>query len=300
MIDIRYHIATLVAVFLALGLGILIGSGLVNNDVISEQQAKITDQLKQEFEDLRGQKVELTAQNNYLNQTLKLHDEFNRELMPALIKNRLTGEQVAVVVTGGEEIPAGLFNTLSLAGIRVASTSVFLPNASLDDPTIRTKLAEAFNLPADSSPEEMQSLMARTVARIISTNGADKEIALLKQLDLVKMNGKFGVPVKAVIVIGGANDPQYYFPESIDQPLIKYLTEVKKTVYGVEPARTTKGYMEYYQKMSISTIDDIDLTVGQLALILSLDGEPGHFGIKETAKKFMPALPVEYLGGMTP
>lgn len=300
MIDIRYHIATLVAVFLALGLGILIGNGLVNNDVISEQQSKLIDQLKQEFEDLRGQNVELTAQNNYLNKTVKQQDVFNRELMPALIKNRLAGEQVAVVVTGGEEIPTGLFNSLSLAGVRVSSTSVFLPKANLDDPEVRIKLAEFFSLPADSSPEEMQTLMARTVARIISTNGAEEEIALLKQLDLVKMNGEFGAPVKAVIVIGGANDPQYYFPESIDQPLIKYLTEVNKTVYGVESSRTTKGYMEYYQKMSISTVDDIDLTVGQLALLLSLDGEPGHFGIKDTAKKFMPALPVEYLGGMTP
>lgn len=297
MIDIRYHIATLVAVFLALGLGILIGSGLVNNDMVSEQQTKITEQLKQEFEELRGQKVELTAQNDYLNQVLKFHDDFNREVMPALIKNRLQGEQVAVVVTGGSQIPPGLFNTLSLAGIKVASTSVFLPNASMEDATIRTKFTQFFGLATESSPEEMQQLMATTVARIISADGAEKEIALLKQLNLVKMNGKFGVPVKAVIVLGGANDPQYFFPDTIDQPLIKYLTEVEKPVYGVETARVTKGYMEYYQKLGVNTVDDIDLTVGQVALILSMDGEPGNFGIKDTAQKFMPALPVEYLEG---
>lgn len=300
MIDIRYHIATLVAVFLALGLGVLIGSGLVNNDMVSEQQTKIIDQLKQEFEGLRGQKVELTAQNNYLNQALKFHDEFNQEILPALIKNRLQGEQVAVVVTGGEQIPPGLFNTFSIAGIKVASTSVFLPNANLEDPAVRQKLGQFFNLPAEASPEEMQGMVARTVARIISTDGAKEEITLLKQLNLVKMNGQFGVPVKAVIIMGGANDPQNFFPETIDQPLIKYLVEVEKPVYGVETARVTKGYMEYYQKLDINTIDDIDLTVGQLALILSMDGEPGDFGIKATARKFMPALPVEYLGGNTP
>ncbi|MGE5381726.1 MAG: copper transporter [Methylocystaceae bacterium] len=300
MIDIRYHIATLVAVFLALGLGILIGSGLVNSNVISDQQAKIIDQLKVEFEDLRGQKVELTAQNDYLSRMIKYHDEFNREMMPALIKNRLAGEQVAVVLTGGEQIPPGLFNTLSLAGVKVASTSIFLPNASMEDPGVRTKLSQYYNLPDTSSPEEMQSLVAKTVARIVSADGADKEIALLKQLNLVKMNGQFGVPVKAVIVVGGANDLQYYFPETIDQPLIEYFNEVKKTVYGVENAQVTKSYMDLYQKLHINTIDDIDLMVGQLALILSMDGEPGNFGVKSTAQKFMPALPVEYLGGTTP
>ncbi|NLB18723.1 MAG: copper transporter, partial [Syntrophomonadaceae bacterium] len=53
MIDIRYHIATLIAVFVALGVGILIGSTLVSGDVLVEQQKKMITQLETQFNVLR-------------------------------------------------------------------------------------------------------------------------------------------------------------------------------------------------------------------------------------------------------
>ena len=46
MIDIRYHIASIVAVFLALGLGVLIGSTIVGDDLLVDQQKKLLDRLK--------------------------------------------------------------------------------------------------------------------------------------------------------------------------------------------------------------------------------------------------------------
>lgn len=40
MMDIRYHIATLIAIFLALGVGILVGSTVVGSDVLNDQQKR--------------------------------------------------------------------------------------------------------------------------------------------------------------------------------------------------------------------------------------------------------------------
>ncbi len=51
--------------------------------------------------------------------------------------------------------------------------------------------------------------------------------------------------------------------------------------------------MEEYQKDKISTIDNVDLSPGQISLVYAMEGEPGDYGIKVTAKKFMPSLPVE-------
>ena len=57
------------------------------------------------------------------------------------------------------------------------------------------------------------------------------------------------------------------------------------------------SYMTSYQEFDLSTIDNIDLTPGQISLIRALEGETGDYGIKSTANKFMPSLPAEYLRG---
>jgi hypothetical protein len=46
MIDMRYHIASLAAVFLALGLGILIGSAALSEHVLVNQQKHLIDTSK--------------------------------------------------------------------------------------------------------------------------------------------------------------------------------------------------------------------------------------------------------------
>ncbi|HHY40177.1 MAG TPA: copper transporter, partial [Syntrophaceticus sp.] len=53
MVDIIYHIASLAAVFLALGLGILIGTSMISSDAINEQQKKMIEGLEKEFAVLR-------------------------------------------------------------------------------------------------------------------------------------------------------------------------------------------------------------------------------------------------------
>ncbi|HZJ84339.1 MAG TPA: copper transporter, partial [Syntrophomonadaceae bacterium] len=56
------------------------------------------------------------------------------------------------------------------------------------------------------------------------------------------------------------------------------------------------SYIGHYQNYNITTIDNVDLSPGQISLILAMEGEPGHYGIKDTAQKFMPSLPVQSIG----
>ena len=53
IIDLRYHIASLVAVFLALGLGILVGGIFLKSDILVNRQKELTDRLEVQIEQLR-------------------------------------------------------------------------------------------------------------------------------------------------------------------------------------------------------------------------------------------------------
>lgn len=53
MFDIRYHIIALVASFLALGIGVLVGSMLGGDEVLVREQKQIIDRLEEDFKYLR-------------------------------------------------------------------------------------------------------------------------------------------------------------------------------------------------------------------------------------------------------
>jgi hypothetical protein len=55
-------------------------------------------------------------------------------------------------------------------------------------------------------------------------------------------------------------------------------------VVGVEATDTTDSAILEYVRQGVSSVDDVDTTVGRLALALLLaGGRPGHYGIKESA-----------------
>ena len=57
MIDLKYHIASIVAVFLALGLGVIIGSTIVGDDLLVDQQQKLIERLEEQFYTLKDRKM---------------------------------------------------------------------------------------------------------------------------------------------------------------------------------------------------------------------------------------------------
>ena len=54
MVDFKYHVVSIVAVFLALAVGIVLGTNVLSGDVLKNLQTQ-TGQLRKEAQDLRAQ-----------------------------------------------------------------------------------------------------------------------------------------------------------------------------------------------------------------------------------------------------
>ncbi|MFM6848170.1 MAG: copper transporter [Terrabacter sp.] len=90
MIDFRYHLVSIISVFLALAVGIVLGAGPL--------QANLGDQLSDQVAALRSEKQSL---NDKLTTSEKLNDasdEFATAVQPRVVAGRLTGHRVTVVV----------------------------------------------------------------------------------------------------------------------------------------------------------------------------------------------------------
>lgn len=297
MIDLKYHITSIVAIFLALGLGVLIGSSIVGDNLLVDQQKKMIDRLEEQFYVLRDKEDKLEADNEYKNTIINNYENYSQAVLPLLVEGRLKGYKTAVVVTGDGEVPAGMASALSNSGAEVVSKVVLLSNMTLESPELRNRLIKFYNLDSKTSRDTLRHYVAVSVAAILSGIDDPGLVSFLEQNNLIKLSGNNSIPLNGVILVGGANNLNSYFAESFDQGLVSYFNEQGVKVYGVEQSQVAYSYMSVYQNNNISTVDNIDLSPGQISLILAMEGEAGNYGMKPTAKKFMPSLPVDNAGG---
>lgn len=294
MIDLKYHIASIVAVFLALGLGVLIGSTIVGDDLLVDQQQKMIERLEEQFYGLKDREAELIAENDYKEQLISNYENYSQALLPAVVSDRLEDYRVAVIVTGDSEIPAGMINALSMAGAQVVSKTVLLSNMKLEDEETEQRLREYYGLSENDSKAGIRQQIADSVAGIVMNRGEEGLVSFLQQNNLVKFSGANDLSVNGIVIVGGANNFSNCFVDDFDSRLIENFIRQEMKVYGVEGVQANYSYIGIFQQYNISTVDNVDKSPGQVSLILAMEGEAGNYGVKATAQKFMPTIPVDY------
>ena len=91
MISLRTHAISLAAVFLALAIGVALGSGLLSNTVLSG--------LRDDKQELQNQIDGLTDQRNALNEKLSAAGEFDTQMSPRILHDAMAGKSVVVFRT---------------------------------------------------------------------------------------------------------------------------------------------------------------------------------------------------------
>src|SRR3954468_18579160 len=97
MFDLRYHVASLAAVFLALIIGILVGVGISDRGLVDSTRTKL---LEGRVARLQQQHAPPRRQSTDRERELLAGRAFVNEAYPVLMRNRLRGKKVAVVFVG--------------------------------------------------------------------------------------------------------------------------------------------------------------------------------------------------------
>ncbi|ABB16022.1 copper transporter [Carboxydothermus hydrogenoformans] len=290
IIDFKYHIASLIAVFLALGLGIFIGTSLGYDNRIGEailkQQKQLTLGIEKRLDELKKKNDELEALNEELEVTNKVLKQYQEETLPVLIKGKLTGKKVAIVVTGYYGLNDEVKEVLKKAGAEIVSVTEIIPE-ELTNPADIDYIKSQMKWQTKDK-KEFYTKFALEVGKNLLTPGDGSTLLTLAKTDALKITGKYGVPLDGVVVIGGGLN-ESDLVNYLDLPLIKFLKTVP-VVIGGEYSNVEKSYIKFYQKERITTIDDLDLPSGQLSLVYGLLGVKGDYGIKSTAKRLIPPM----------
>ncbi len=327
MINFRYHLISLVAVFLALAVGVVMGSAVIDKAVVEtleRQQEAIGERVDQaiaENESLRGRLSEVEGRSQ------RLADE----AAPRLLGGGLAEVPVLVLAMRGVA-PEAIDATVALldtAGARHEGTLWFTARLGLTDDEERRDVARALGRSEGLTGPALRTIAVGEVADALVSGGSSADdssgtgadggagvapedaVAQLRDAGFVDFDPPEGegqtaqlvAPGTRVLFVSGAGavlgDAQWARPlvealvgDAPEPPSLPVLVAQSQPP-GEDPEAGLSAALRGDDELStrLSTVDRIDDFAGQLAVVLALqdlgEARVGHYGLD--AQRLIPA-----------
>lgn len=279
MFNIRYHIASLVSVFLALAIGLFLGAAVVDQGAVEEGGAALVKSLKAEFDSLRTENAELAWD-------LRRSDEFKGYLVDEWALGRLEN-QIVLLVTSSES-PEGVDDVVTAvqsAGGRVVTMRIDLEGFG------EQSLAELAPLPlvTDPTEEDRRAEVGRlVVAELTQPTLARPTVDALIALQAIAFEGI--QPTDTISVLVGLGDT-----EPTDSAVLALLSGGKEAGLPSFATIAAGGNAEYLNDAdlaSISTLNGLRGVEGMHAVVTLCDpGVPtGRYGWNDDGDYLSPRV----------
>ena len=324
MIDFRYHIVSLISVFLALAVGIVLGAGPLRDSIADELTGQV-DQLRAEKESLRAEldAAQISAQNR---------STFITESASRLLTGALTDRSVAVVELPGadEDVTEAIAARLDQADASVVGT-VTLSDAWVDTGQASFRSGIAQNLvpsmnPAPAADAPSDQILAQALGQALTLRNPDQVDALsaeatqmlelLRTSELITEDSAIEAPAYTTVIVG---------PPSLEEPPteeeIAHLDELNAAFATVAAGLSSTGEASVLAGSDdgpgslltalradddlaegVTTVDGVGTITGQvtvpLAVAAAVAGDGGHFGVAEDIDAVLP--PAESLSAPDP
>jgi hypothetical protein len=282
LFDLRYHVASLAAVFLALIIGILVGVGIASQTSVSESDRQL---LEKRISDLQAEVESTRVQADLRGRQQEAGTSYIEESYPVVMNGRLRAVPIALLFIGRvvPEIRDAVVQTLDDAN---------------GPPLARMR---ALELPVDAQavraalPQELKTLtleeVGQRLGRELVAGGETPLWDVLSSVIAEETAGPNGPEVEAVVVFGGqplGERPSAPFLEG----MYKGIAGAGVPVVGVERTGERPSRINGYGRLGLSsTVDSIDSEMGKVALaVLLAGGEEGHYGLKPTAAAVVPPI----------
>jgi copper transport outer membrane protein MctB len=306
LVSFRFLLVSLVAVFLALGLGVLAGTTALNRGLVQQLESD-TVEAQNEAARLREEIGRLDAQLDTLR-------AFPEAAMSYLIDGELLGHDVVLLSQEGTD-PGAITATesgLREAGAQVRALLVVGQRMSLPSEADQEALADLMGVDGSTEPSVLRSMAAEALAERLAFGPAVDDIIeeLIREEFLLNQGpslGEQGLEVlddaDMVVVVGGGLDRPAVRPESFLVPFVVSLggSDGEKAVAAAESVGSAYEFVGLVRSDPeaadlVSTQDNVDLAPGTIGLVLALEdllngGEVGHYGVREDASAPIPPLP---------
>jgi hypothetical protein len=300
VIDFRYHLVSIIAIFLALALGLVVGASALRGPLV--------DQLKDRSSQLEKDNQSLRALNRTSEQMNGYDGQVMDNVAPQIVDGRLKGESVVFIEAPGadDQVRAKTADLISKAGARI-SGYVTLQEKYLD-PNQLTTLSEltdqlkpaTVDIPQDASPYDRAAmeLAAVLATRQASSTGqedpaAGQVLAGFKTAGFLNYSGQPATRATLAIVIAPTAASKDEDADAENKALVALPLALSAYANGTVAAgnadAAADGGMirairqEGKAQGHVSTVDTVDVSAGRLTTVFALDfarqGKTGDYGV---------------------
>jgi hypothetical protein len=297
VIDFRYHIVSIVAIFFALGAGVVLGAGPLKGTA-SEVVASQAEKDRQQLSDTRDELTQLKAVDKY-------RDDFVAKVTAGLTDGKLTNKKIAIVTmpSADSDLSDGVQTELEKAG-GVVTTKVAL-DAKLFD-TGQRQLVESLvqqlvtadiDVPKDSTTYQRAGLLlARGIAAKEEGKLGDADstriVSGLTGAKLLSLKPSQVKDRASLIVVIAAKPPTVPPDNSTYNDALDFIKGLDTGSGGIVVAGTPDsagdgGLIKALRSDSeatkiVSSVDVADLPAGQMTVVFALveqaGGKAGQYG----------------------
>jgi hypothetical protein len=316
VINFRYHVVSLTAVFLALAIGLVVGTAALNGPAADALQEQVTG--------IGKQNQQLRDQVNHLKDEANTQEQFATQAAPILLADKLKARRIMVVsLPSASKYVKDVVDTLQLGGAKI---------------TAQLEIEDKFTDSANNS----QLLDLATITRPVSvtepaspnTDGAQTSTALLAAVLLDRPQGQTAIPddqrrtvlsaytsggwiiangnvtgpAEAVVLLTGAPyvDHDAAKRNASVVNVVDRLAHSAHLVVGSDGVGTDGNTVTAVRRdpaltKIISTVDNVATPQGRVVVALALaeqiGGGSGHYGIGDGAAALMPKPAVSKTSG---
>jgi Copper transport outer membrane protein, MctB len=309
VIDFRYHLVSLIAVFLAVALGIIIGTTALNEPILADIEGQVAD-LEQDKRSLEDQTQQLQAQ-------LDTAQAFDEAVAPSLVDGTLANASVLLVVTNEEIAPETVEAVAAMvadADGTVSGQVTLLPaysnpstEAALQGYVTGGGLPPGVQLPeADDAGQLVGALLAQVL--MIPPGGAEPDAAAissvlagLSALDVLSQDSDSVAPADyAIVLASGAftgDDADERTGTLVDLVSALDTAGSGAVVAGDVASAGETGLVGVIRadptfSAAVSTVDNVNVTAGRISAVLALgqesEGTSGKYGTGEDTQPVPP------------
>jgi hypothetical protein len=318
VIDFRYHVVSIVAVFLALAIGIVLGSTELQGttfNILNHTTAK----LQNEYDQARSQLATAQSQANQ-------GEQYAAAVEPAVLRDLLPGQRLLIVTEPGAQpqVISGISTAATDAGASVTGQIALQPKFFDTSDTTRDSLnqttvdvAQAANIaltPTDSFQQQAaqvigtELLAKSTSASPASTSqgtNAQTMLSAYASSGFLNTTGQPATPATLVVIVtpptvpaDGAADPydQVLVPLAAELAAKSSATVVAGSSAGSGPGSPIAVLRSNPVSNQVSTVDDADLVSGQTVTIQALaamlhGGKAGSYGFTDNGASAVAPTP---------
>jgi hypothetical protein len=300
VISFRYHIVSIVAVFLALALGIVVGTTALNGPVTSD--------LRHQVNGLKTDRSELADQVKALQGQVDTAGQFATTFGAQLVAGSLNDQSVLIVALPGTAtgMEDGVAALLTAAGAKITGRLDLAP--SFTDAAQADSIINLATGPAHSSdltlPEtsDARVIGGALLAFVLTGHGQPTDLKTVLSgfsgLHMITSDPQGIEPAKMVVMLGNGSLPKnpYAGEAGLDLVIRLTLAGAKVVVAGDTGSAQGNGIVAAVRngaaKATVSTIDNADSAFGQVSTVLAVAGaeqsQIGQYGTEKGAQALLP------------